>query len=185
MVSNPGGVVDPDDLIGREAESRRLMKSIDTGGAKLLGDRRMGKTSLLKKLVKDLATAGHTVIRISAEATDAHQFSREMVDELQRSPHLKPHLARWKGELGGEVRVGVGPAGVVLKGAVSRDGTPRSTSSAPVRPPWRSGGRTEWSLSSTRSRLLRPSWRTRIRAHRRRSCGLFGCHANSWRASRW
>ena len=84
----------------------------------------MGKTSLLNRAADDLLAAGHAVIRVSAEATTAAQFSREMIDELQRSPHLNRHLARWKGELGGEIKVGVGPAGVVLKGTVSREGSP-------------------------------------------------------------
>jgi hypothetical protein len=124
MVTNPGGVVDPADLVGRDRELDRLVRAINTGGAKLLGDRRMGKTSLLNKLAKDLRAAGHGVIRISAEATDAAQFSREMIAELERSPHLNRHLAHWKGELGGEVKVGIGPAGLVLKGTVVRDRPP-------------------------------------------------------------
>src|SRR5689334_5956724 len=92
MVTNPGGVVDPEDLIGRDIELDRLIRSVRTGGAKLLGDRRMGKTSLLKKLAHDLAEVGHVVIRISAEATNPAQFSRELIAELDRSPLMRRHL---------------------------------------------------------------------------------------------
>lgn len=124
MVTNPGGVVDPEDLIGRDRELDRLLRSVNTGGAKLLGDRRMGKTSLLNKAAAQLQLAGHEVIRISAEATDAAQFGRELLAELQRSSHLSRYFARWKVDLGGEVKVGIGPAGLVLKGSVSRGGAP-------------------------------------------------------------
>ncbi|MDQ1742122.1 MAG: hypothetical protein QOE23_461, partial [Pseudonocardiales bacterium] len=67
MTTNPGGVVDPADLVGRDRELARLQRSVTTGGAKMLGDRRMGKTSLLRALSKSLDSAGHSVIRISAE----------------------------------------------------------------------------------------------------------------------
>jgi AAA+ ATPase superfamily predicted ATPase len=74
MITNPGGVVDAADLIGRARELHRLLASVDTGGAKLLGDRRMGKTSLLRALSTSLDEVGHTVIRLSGESSDPEKF---------------------------------------------------------------------------------------------------------------
>lgn len=44
-----GGVVDPADLVGRDRELSRLIQSVSDGGGYVVGDRRMGKTSLLRK----------------------------------------------------------------------------------------------------------------------------------------
>lgn len=117
---NPGGVVDPDDLIGRDRELNRLLRSVTTGGAKLLGDRRMGKTSLLHKLAQRLDEVGHAVIRISAESSDPQKFSRDLVAELRRNRVLRDHVSRWEAELGGELKVEVGVGGVRLAGRVAR-----------------------------------------------------------------
>src|ERR1700712_1480723 len=87
MTTNPGGVVDPDDLVGRGDELEQLRQSVLTGGAKLLGDRRLGKTSLLRLLELDLQAAGHTVIRVSAETDDPEVFSRNLI-EAMRANHL-------------------------------------------------------------------------------------------------
>ena len=120
MTTNPGGVVDPDDLIGRDRELNRLLRSVTTGGAKLLGDRRMGKTSLLHKLAQQLDEVGHAVIRISAESSDPQKFARDMVAELRRNRVLREHVSRWEAELGGELKLQVGVGGLNLAGRVSR-----------------------------------------------------------------
>lgn len=54
LTPNPGGVVAADDLVGRIAELQRLHEAVIHGGAHVRGERRMGKTSVLRKLAKDL-----------------------------------------------------------------------------------------------------------------------------------
>ncbi|MEO6501455.1 MAG: ATP-binding protein [Jatrophihabitantaceae bacterium] len=120
MSTNPGGVVDPADLIGRERELERLQRSVNTGGTKMLGDRRMGKTSLLRALGSSLNEAGHTVIRISAESKDPEKFSRDLVTEMRRNRVLREHVRRWEAELGGELKVNVGVGGLTLQGHAAR-----------------------------------------------------------------
>jgi AAA ATPase domain len=124
MVTNPGGVVEPDDLVGRDRELNRLLKSVNTGGAKLLGDRRMGKTSLLNKAADQLEAVGHEVIRISVESSDPELFSQRLLSRLATSRVLGQHLTRWTAELGGELRLDVGPAGFLLKGNANRGAGP-------------------------------------------------------------
>ena len=85
MTTNPGGVVDPDDLIGHSEELARLQRSIETGGAKLLGDRRMGKTSLLRLLEQTLREAGHLVVRVSAETDDPAASGRNLAEAMREA----------------------------------------------------------------------------------------------------
>ncbi|HEY0168490.1 MAG TPA: hypothetical protein VGB75_15715 [Jatrophihabitans sp.] len=120
MSTNPGGVVDPADLIGRDRELGRLQRSVSTGGAKMLGDRRMGKTSLLHALSTSLDKAGHTVIRISAESKDPEKFGRDLVAEMRRNRLLRDHVRRWEADLGGELKVNVGVGGLTLQGHAAR-----------------------------------------------------------------
>jgi hypothetical protein len=122
MTTNPGGVVHAEDLIGRELEMKRLVASVSTGGAKLLGDRRMGKTSLLRKFSDDMDEVGHAVIRISAESSNPEKFARDLVAAMRRSRMLRDHVRRWEAELGGELTVSVGVGGLNLTGRVSRSG---------------------------------------------------------------
>jgi hypothetical protein len=111
-------------LIGRERELNRVLKSVNTGGAKLLGDRRMGKTSLLNKAADQLEAVGHEVIRISVESSDPELFSQRLLSRLATSRVLGGHLARWTAAVGGELRLDVGPAGFMLKGNANRGAGP-------------------------------------------------------------
>lgn len=122
MTTNPGGVVDPRDLIGRDEELLQLMRSTQTGGSKLLGDRRMGKTSLLRKFEEQLREAGHTVVRVSAETDDPVTFGRHLLDAMRSSHALRREWPHWQKEFGAELRVSVGVAGLRLTGSASSAG---------------------------------------------------------------
>ena len=108
MTTNPGGVVDPDDLIGRADELAQLQRAVETGGAKLLGDRRMGKTSLLRLLEQTLREAGHLVVRVSAETDDPVVFGRNLAEAMRASHVLGREWGRWQQEFGGELSINVG-----------------------------------------------------------------------------
>jgi hypothetical protein len=123
MTTNPGGVVDPDDLVGRGDELEQLRQSVLTGGAKLLGDRRLGKTSLLRLLELNLQAAGHTVIRVSAETDDPEVFGRNLIEAMRANHLLGREWSRWQREFEGELAINVGVAGLTLRGkASSTDG---------------------------------------------------------------
>lgn len=122
-----GGVVDPADLVGRARELGQLLDAINSNGARLLGDRRIGKTSLLGKLEVELRAVGHTVIRVSAETTDPDTFSRWMVDGLRESRAIRAQWGRWEREFGGELSVKVAQVGFVLTGKTTSPAAPAAS----------------------------------------------------------
>lgn len=126
LATNPGGVVDPEDLVGRENEVERLVRSVLTGGGAVLGDRRMGKTSVLRKVEHQLESVGHVVIRVSAETDDPAKFAALLGDKLRSHGRLEHAWARWEKELGGEVSINTGLFGIKLVGRARSGGrTPR------------------------------------------------------------
>lgn len=125
MATNAGGVVDPADLVGRQDTLARLYRSINSGGAKVLGDRRMGKTSMLGAAQLELQAVGHTVVRVSAETSDPAVFGRHLLQQMRAERMLRSALPQWEAELGGEVSVNVGVASFKLSGKAGTGGGAR------------------------------------------------------------
>lgn len=119
MTTNPGGVVDPQDLVGRDPELQQVLHALASGGSKLLGDRRMGKTSLLRKVEQELLAVGHTVIRVSAETSDPDKSGRGVLHAMRSNHSLRRVWHDWERELGGELKVDVGVFGLTLTGKAS------------------------------------------------------------------
>ncbi|MGH9225854.1 MAG: AAA family ATPase [Acidimicrobiales bacterium] len=92
--ANPGGPVDPGDHIGHEAEVEQVLRSIAGVGSLVIGDRRMGKTSLLRK-VQQILVPEHVVLRISAETDDIELFARRLLDVLREDSRFADELERW------------------------------------------------------------------------------------------
>lgn len=110
-----GGNVDPADVIGRDRELDELLRACASNGAVLLGDRRFGKTSILRKAAPLLEQAGHRVISLSAETTDIASFVKLLNEALRKQSWLSKELARW------EVSIDLRVAGVGL--TLSRGGS--------------------------------------------------------------
>src|SRR5215213_287362 len=53
MKSNPGGIIPPSQIIGRDKLIRQLWRVLDGRGLVLSAERRMGKTSIIKKMVAE------------------------------------------------------------------------------------------------------------------------------------
>lgn len=92
--ANLGGPVDPRDHIGHGDEFAQVLRSVAGVGALVTGDRRMGKTSLLRK-VEHVLGPEHVVLRISAETDDPELFGRRLVDVLRGHRVFADELARW------------------------------------------------------------------------------------------
>lgn len=107
IVATPGGPIDPEDHIGHEAELHEVLRSVASVGALLPGDRRMGKTSLLRKVEERLGE--HVVIKVSAETDDLDLFGRRLLEVLRGHRTFADELKRWK------VEVDVGYRGVRLR----------------------------------------------------------------------
>lgn len=75
---NPGEMSDPDDLVGRERELARLHEAVTAGGAYVTGERRMGKTWLVKRLQEELVETV-TAIYVSAETSELDIFSDRLL----------------------------------------------------------------------------------------------------------
>ena len=56
-----GGVVPPDDVVGRLREAEEVLATLPTGGSVLVGDRRHGKTSLSRLVQRSAAAQGAMV----------------------------------------------------------------------------------------------------------------------------
>ncbi|MGV1004335.1 MAG: AAA family ATPase [Candidatus Nanopelagicales bacterium] len=112
---NAGGIVESEELVGRGAVIGRLLKfsAPPHAGAILLGDRRIGKTSLLRAVEERLRDAGHLVVRVSAETASLEGFARSLAAGLRCNPRWK----NWEFDLSGEgsVTVGVGKVTVGMK----------------------------------------------------------------------
>ncbi len=123
LLANAGGIVDPEDLVGRAAELTALLGHIANGGAYVVGDRRMGKTSLLRKAKHDLEAVGHMVVSVSAESSTLKEFADELLTAIRHQSRLANHVRRWSTELGGELSLSILGTGFRLTGKATR-GTP-------------------------------------------------------------
>jgi hypothetical protein len=98
IAANPGGPVDPEDHIGHDVELHTVLRSTADVGALIVGDRRMGKTSLLRKVERVLAPE-HVVLRISAETDDVDLFAGRLLESLRKHSAFADELARWSADI--------------------------------------------------------------------------------------
>jgi len=99
-----GGVVPPENVVGRVREQQEILASLPDGGAALVGDRRHGKTSLARLVAHTARLQGLTVVSVSAERQTYAEFVTALAAELGRVDNaLRQEVDRWK------VAVGTGP----------------------------------------------------------------------------
>ena len=99
MQINPGGRLNTEDIVGRDAEISRYWRVLERQGLVLSAERRIGKTHILLKM-RDQCRAGYIPFYQDLEAV--HSISdliRSIYATVQRSlgklPGLKAHLAKW------------------------------------------------------------------------------------------
>lgn len=88
-----GGIVPPDDVVGRYRAVEAVLSALPHSGAVLVGDRRHGKTSLSRVVQHHVASRGATVIAASAERETYSDFVAALTVELSK---LEP---TWSQEL--------------------------------------------------------------------------------------
>src|SRR6478752_2931778 len=92
-----GGVVPPDDVVGRLREAEEVLATLPTTGAVLVGDRRHGKTSLSRLVQRSAAAQGAIVVAVSAERETYEEFVAALAAELARlDPAWAQELTRWR-----------------------------------------------------------------------------------------
>jgi hypothetical protein len=80
---NPGGALQPHEVIGREAFAEGLWRAIAVQGVLLTAERRMGKTSLLKKLRAE-ERAGYVLVSRNVQSIgSADLFANRVVEDLR------------------------------------------------------------------------------------------------------
>ncbi|NIH98993.1 hypothetical protein FHU31_006017 [Mycolicibacterium fluoranthenivorans] len=99
-----GGVVPPENVVGRIREQQEILTSLPDGGAALVGDRRHGKTSLSRLVARTARDSGLTVISVSAERQSYAEFISALAGELGRlDTTLRQEVERWR------IAFGTGP----------------------------------------------------------------------------
>lgn len=106
-----GGIVRPENVVGRVREVGEVMASLTGSGAVLVGDRRHGKTSLARVAQQQAAAAGAVVVAASAERETYGEFVAALATELGR---LEPAWAQEMAKL--RISLAAGPV------KVERDG---------------------------------------------------------------
>jgi hypothetical protein len=106
-----GGIVRPENVVGRVRDVSEVMASLTASGAVLVGDRRHGKTSLARVVQAAAVADGAVVVAASAERETYGEFVAALATELGR---LQPLWAQEMAKL--RISLTAGP----LK--VERDG---------------------------------------------------------------
>jgi len=92
-----GGVVPPEDVVGRLREAEQVLQTLPNTGAVLVGDRRHGKTSLSRLVQRSAAAQGVTVVAVSAERETYAEFVAALASELARlDPAWAGELNKWR-----------------------------------------------------------------------------------------
>lgn len=92
-----GGVVPPENVVGRVREEQEILSSLTDGGAALVGDRRHGKTSLARLVAHTARQRGLTVVSVSAERQTYAEFVTALAGELGRIDNaVRQEVERWK-----------------------------------------------------------------------------------------
>ena len=94
---NLGGVLAPEEVIGRDREVEEIVRAIEGPGALLTGDRRMGKTSVIRAVEARARKEGFAVVRMSAERTSLEEFVEALAEALVRlGPKVRREVERWR-----------------------------------------------------------------------------------------
>lgn len=76
--------MDPEHIVGREAELQRIFHAFDSVGVVLTGERRLGKTSLASLVARDAERIGWDVVRQSAQGyTTLADFGAALISRLE------------------------------------------------------------------------------------------------------
>jgi hypothetical protein len=93
----PGGVIDPEHMVGRDAEGMAVTRAVRGMGALVTGDRRVGKTSLLRKLAAEWADQpdAYTVVSVSAQTADPATFAARLEKGLREHTRFYEEPSKW------------------------------------------------------------------------------------------
>lgn len=105
MKVNPGGIVAPSDALGRDALIKRLWKRLEKQGLILSAERRMGKTTILKKMAAEPKPGFRLIYHDLERCADTADFASRVTSDvdacLTRGQSTKEALRNFWREIGG------------------------------------------------------------------------------------
>ncbi|MCL2137200.1 MAG: ATP-binding protein [Coriobacteriia bacterium] len=116
---NAGGIGDPETFVGREKELAQLNEAVILGGAHMLGERRMGKTWLVKKLQSELESTV-SAIYISAETSRYDLFAGRLLKQLLDNKLIGKQVSEWESQVSGNLRLNLGVLSLDMSGKLSK-----------------------------------------------------------------
>lgn len=90
MKANPGGIIAPEDVFGRDKLIEIIWEQLDQLCVSINAERRIGKTSIVKKMVANPPTKWFPVYQDLERIHSAEDFAREVYDVIQK------FLKTWK-----------------------------------------------------------------------------------------
>ncbi len=83
LKSNPGGQLDPDHVIGRDKLISRLLDDLNKHGIVLTAERRMGKTTILRKIKAEAPPQIKTIWRDLEDIWTPLEFVERLIEDLE------------------------------------------------------------------------------------------------------
>jgi hypothetical protein len=80
--ANPGGEIAPADVIGRDALVRRIWSTLANQSVQVIAERRMGKTTVIKKMRHDAPAGHHFVFRDVEGLSSPLEFAEAVAKDL-------------------------------------------------------------------------------------------------------
>jgi hypothetical protein len=90
MRVNPGGYIEPKEVIGRDALIRNIWETLDRQSAVITAERRIGKTCVIKKMHAESPAEWFPVFQDLERIHSAAEFAQEVFETVQS------FLGRWK-----------------------------------------------------------------------------------------
>ncbi len=90
MKANPGGVIDPGNVYGRDQLIAQLWGRLEQQSVLMNAERRIGKTSVLRKMAHDGASGWFPTMIDVEKFHSAEEFARGVFDQVQT------YLGKWK-----------------------------------------------------------------------------------------
>jgi hypothetical protein len=96
-----GGVVPPENVVGRVREQQEALGTMSRGGCVLVGDRRHGKTSLARLVLHSATAAGAKAVVVSAERQSYEEFVGALAGQLSKVDNvLRQEIENWRMSFG-------------------------------------------------------------------------------------
>jgi AAA+ ATPase superfamily predicted ATPase len=116
MKANPGGQLSPTEVIGREKDIKRIWRSLQRQSVILVSERRIGKTSILKKMRDDAGTSKKIYFRDLEGITSPLDFVEIVLRDAQAHLSVKQKSAvKFQKLLAHVAGLEIGAAGFALK----------------------------------------------------------------------